>query len=324
MADSAPIDTLIDRIERDLIGGAADMAKETAGALAGAARSSRAETGAAFREECLQYFERIVTATPSVMPVTFVLHLVASELEGRAGEPVAELRAVVVAAATAAADRIARSVERVAEVGGELLTDGEVLFTYSISSTVFATVRRARAMGKRVSLVTTESRPGNEGLQTLEVMAELGVPVTVGIDAALGVLMRGCTSVLIGGDTITAGGDALCKVGSFPTALAARHYGIPFRVAVDLSKLDPNTAVGIPLRIREMPWTDILADEAPAHVTVRNPVFEVIPARYVDALVTDAGIVAPAAASWLMDRIPRSEALADLVATQYRGDEAST
>jgi ribose 1,5-bisphosphate isomerase len=323
MADDEPVAVLVDRIERDLIGGAADMARETAAAMAEAVESSRAADAPALRAQCLRDVERIVIVTPSVMPVTFVLHLIAAELDRRAGESLESLRDSLVAAARDAESRIVNAVERVARIGAELLADGEILFTYSISSTVFAIVRRARTEGKRVALVTTESRPGNEGLRTLDEMAGLGVPVTVGIDAAMAVLMRGCTSVCIGGDTITAVGDALCKVGSFPAALAARHHGIPFRVAADTSKLDANTLRGVPLRVREMPHTDVVAQPA-GHVTVRNPVFELIPARYVDALVTDAGVVAPAATATLLERLPRSERLAELVAAHYRTPAAAS
>jgi ribose 1,5-bisphosphate isomerase len=320
MTSDPPVDTLIMRIEQDLIGGAADMAKETARALRDAVRGSTAIDAAVLRSECLQHFDRIIAATPSVMPVTFVLHLIGSELEQLDGAPLDELRSALIAGAENAEQRIAGAVERVAAVGSDLLADGEVLFTYSMSSTVYAIVRAARAAKKAVSVVTTESRPGNEGLRTIEELAHEGVHVTVGVDAALGLLLRNCTSVCVGGDTITSTGDALCKVGSFPVALAARFYGIPFRVAVDLSKFDANTLLGVPLKIREMPATDILPGGPPPHVSVRNPAFEVIPARLIEAFVTDIGVVAPAAAYTLMDRLPHCSRIAERVAAQYRGE----
>jgi ribose 1,5-bisphosphate isomerase len=318
MASHHAIDTLIKRIEDDLIGGAADMARETAEALASAIGDSHATDGEELRKECLAYFDRIIAATPSVMPVTHVLHVVGAALERPDGHDVEAVRRRLVEAACEAAQRISGAVTRIASIGADLLTDGEVLFTYSISSTVFAIVRVARHAGKRVSVVTTESRPGNEGLRTLDVMRDLGVPVTVGIDAALGMLLSSCTSAIVGGDTVTSRGDALCKIGSFPAALAAKRHGIPFRVAVDTSKLDPNTIEGIPLRIREMPAADILTGPVPPHVTVRNPVFEVVPADLIECFVTEIGVVHPAAAFALMERLPRSAEVAARVAAAYR------
>jgi translation initiation factor 2B subunit (eIF-2B alpha/beta/delta family) len=318
VATNGAVARLVDRIQRDAIGGAADMAKETAAALAEEIGESAAPATGELRSECIDAFERIIAVTPSVMPVTFVLHLVGSELERSAHASLEELRDRLITAANAAQTRIAQAVEGVAAGGADLLADGEVLFTYSISSTVFAILREVRRAGKRVSVVTTESRPGNEGLRTLDVLQELGVPVTIGIDAALATLMRTCTSVCVGGDTITATGDALCKIGSFPAALAARHYGIPFRVAADVSKFDPNTLRGIPLLVREMPATDIVPGEKPVGTTVRNPVFEVVPGRYIDAIITDAGVVAPAAAYALMSELPRCSLVAERVASLYR------
>ena len=195
------------------------------------------------------------------------------------------------------------------------------MFTYSISSTVYAIIRAAIERGKSLSVVTTESRPGNEALRTIDEMAGLGVHVTIGIDAALGQLIRSCRSVYVGGDTITAKGEALCKVGSLLVALAARRYDIPFRVAADVSKFDRNTLQGIPLRIREMPESDIVEGEIPAHVTVRNPVFEVIPADLIDALVTDAGVINPAATFSLMGTIPYSPTVATMAASYYRNGQ---
>jgi translation initiation factor 2B subunit (eIF-2B alpha/beta/delta family) len=197
--------------------------------------------------------------------------------------------------------------------------DGDVIFTYSISSTVFRMIERARSEGKRVRLVTTESRPGNEGLTTIPRMVAMGVPVTIGIDAAMGQLIRGCTSALVGADTVTAGGSALCKVGSFPAALVAHRYGIPFRVAADTSKFDPTTRWGEPPQIREMPASDILRAPLPGingtldhKVTVRNPVFEVVPASLIAEIITEEGIIHPAAAAALMRDQPQSRLITAL------------
>lgn len=300
------LETLIVRIQDDLIGGAADMARESATALAALARDSRAADTATVRKEIEEAIERIISVSPSIAPVTRVLHLVGRTLEeGQAGA-VETLRRSVADAALRFNTWLDEALARISDIGGDLIADGEVMFTYSISSTVFRMIAAARRRGKRVSVVTTESRPDNEGLTTIPQMADLGVPVTIGVDAAIGELMKGCAAVYVGADTVLSTGASLCKVGSFPTALMARYYGIPFRVTADTSKFDPDTLWGRPLVVRPTPPEKIVKGPVPPLVTVRTPVFEVIPAALVSEIVTEHGVYHPGSISALFRDMPQS------------------
>jgi ribose 1,5-bisphosphate isomerase len=313
------VETLIDRIRRDMIGGAADTAREAAAALAAAARDSQAGDTEDLAREIETAIDRILEVTPSVAPVTRVLDLIGRHLDDTSAVSLANSRERVVAEASLFTSWLDDALQRIASIGANLIGDGEVLFTYSISSTVFKMVEAARQQGKRVALVTTESRPGNEGLTTIPRMTRAGVPVTIGIDAAVGQLLRGCTSVIVGADTVTAGGSALCKVGSLPTALVAREYGIPFRLAADTSKFDPRTLGAGRLLIREMPAADIL-EEIPPLVTVCNPVFESIPAHLINEIVTEQGIVHPGGVAVLMRDLPQSRTVSEILQRRSRGD----
>ena len=72
-------------------------------------------------------------------------------------------------------------------------------------------------------------------------------------------------------------------------------------------------------RIREMPASDILDGELPPHVRVANPVFERVPHELIECLVTDVGVLHPAATGTLMERLPHSELVAERVAAFNRG-----
>src|SRR5262249_56112931 len=113
------------------------------------------------------------------------------------------------------------ALEEIPRIGADLIRDGDRLFLYSMSSTVYRMIEAAVERGKNVSVVTTGSRPGNEGLVTLDRLCPKGVAVEIGIDAAMVQLMRDCTAVYVGSDDVTSAGDCLAKVGCFPTALAA-------------------------------------------------------------------------------------------------------
>ncbi len=303
------LETLIGRIRDDLIGGAADMARESAVALADLAGDSRAGDAAALAREIEEAIDRIVAVSPSIAPVTQVLHRVGRVLEDGQELGVAALKARLADVAVGFVRWLDDALGRVARIGGELIEEGEVVFTYSISSTVFRMVEAARAAGKKVALMTTESRPDNEGLTTVPRMVRAGVPVTIGVDAAMAQLMRGCTSVYVGADTVLSTGASLCKVGSFPAALVARHYGLPFRIAADTSKFDPATLAGRPLVVRPTPPEKILPRAQvpdPALVAVGTPVFEVVPAEFISAIVTELGVLHPGSISALFRDLPRS------------------
>jgi ribose 1,5-bisphosphate isomerase len=310
---------VVARIEADQIGGAADMAKEAAQAISVAMNESKAKSLKQLNDECSHIFDLFIQSSPSVMPVTQVLHRVGAELETMdVNGSVESSRQRLSRAADEALAWITDAVKRVAAIGADMIANGDVVFTYSMSSTVYGMMRAAAGAGKRFKVVTTESRPGNEGLHTISELADLNIQVTIGIDASIGQLLRKCTSVYVGGDTVTATGAALCKIGSFPTALMARYYGIPFRVAADTSKFDPSTIQGMPLWIREMPTSDILTGEIPSHSRVVNPVFEIVPWPLIDCIVTEVGVVAPGAVLGLMAQVPHSGVVARRVAEQHR------
>jgi translation initiation factor 2B subunit (eIF-2B alpha/beta/delta family) len=187
-----------------------------------------------------------------------------------------------------------------------------------MSSTVYRMIEAATERGKKVTVVTTESRPGNEGLVTLQRLCPKGVEVTIGIDAAMVPLMRDCTAVYVGSDDVTSAGDCLAKVGCYPSALVAQHLGIPYYIAGDTSKFDPSSLRGVPIKIREMPSTDIIDGEVPERGRVRNPVFEVVPASLVTAYVTELGILHPGAVYQVMETVPWNERVGDLVAAHNR------
>lgn len=307
------VENLVVAIRDDLIGGAADMARETARAFRALA-NDEAVGDDAFESRMQSATEAIIEVTPSIMPVTRVLHTVANAAEAAPDAP----RAAVAEAAEGFVDWLDAALDTIAKIGADLIRDGDRLFLYSMSSTVYRMIEAAVARGKRVSVVTTESRPGNEGLVTLERLSPKGVEVTIGIDAAMVALTRDCTAVYVGSDDVTSAGECLAKVGCYPTALVARHLGIPYYIAGDTSKFDPSSLRGVPIKIREMPASDILAGEIPELGVVRNPVFEVVPAALITAYVTELGILHPGAVASVMETVPWNERVGALVAAHNR------
>jgi translation initiation factor 2B subunit (eIF-2B alpha/beta/delta family) len=104
----------------------------------------------------------------------------------------------------------------------------------------------------------------------------------------------------------------------------AYEKGIPFYVAVDVTKFDPVSLMGIPFPVREMPASDIWQGEIPSLVTVRNPVFEIVPAKLIRGFITEEGLVHPGACLAMIQSRPQSAAIREhLEAWASKSPEAS-
>jgi methylthioribose-1-phosphate isomerase len=113
--------------------------------------------------------------------------------------------------------------------------------------------------------------------------------------------------VVVGADRIAANGDVANKIGTYGVAVLAREHGIPFYVAAPLSTIDLNTPDGskIPIEERnEREVTHVGSNRlTPAGARIRNPAFDVTPAKYITAIITERGVA----------RAPFDESLAALM-----------
>ena len=126
-----------------------------------------------------------------------------------------------------------------------------------------------------------------------------GVPTTVIAESMSAPLMQrgGVDFVVVGADRIAANGDVANKIGTYTVALTAHAHGVPFYVAAPLSTIDLATPNGERIPIEERPAREV-THVGPSQVTpdgakIRNPAFDVTPARYITAIVTEKGIARP-------------------------------
>jgi methylthioribose-1-phosphate isomerase len=100
---------------------------------------------------------------------------------------------------------------------------------------------------------------------------------------------------VVGADRIAANGDTANKIGTYTVAVLARENNIPFYVAAPVSTLDLTLSDGSKIPIEERPTSEVTHIKgvaiAPDGVPVRNPSFDVTPARLITAIITENGIV---------------------------------
>ena len=157
--------------------------------------------------------------------------------------------------------------------------------------TALAPVYLAHDAGVPVHVWVDETRPRNQGYLTAWELAQHGVPHTVIVDNAGGLLMRqGRVDVcIVGTDRTARNGDVANKIGTYLKALAAADNGLPFYAAVPSASIDWNLASGndVPIEERDPREVHDLAGSG-AH----NPGFDVTPARLVTGLITERGVCA--------------------------------
>jgi methylthioribose-1-phosphate isomerase len=176
--------------------------------------------------------------------------------------------------------------------------------------TALGVIRAAAEQGKRVTVLADETRPFLQGARlTAWELVKDGIDTTVITDNMAASMMRlgDVDLVVVGADRIAANGDVANKIGTYGVAVLAREHGIPFYVAAPLSTIDLATPDGGRIPIEERNAREVThvgsARVAPAGARIRNPAFDVTPAKYVSAIITERGIA----------RAPYIESLAELV-----------
>jgi ribose 1,5-bisphosphate isomerase len=312
---------VVERVRTDTIGGAADTAKEVIVALASMVSDSTAPDVPSLVAEVDEAVLDIMHVMPSLAPPVNALHRFVGAMERAEsqGADLSSMKATLRLAAEQFASWAENALDRVARYGAEKVVDGTTVFMYSMSSTVWRIFKAARAMGKTFSIMVTESRPANEGLWTVTEMHKAGIPVAVSIDACIGELIPQCSAVFVGADVISASGHALCKVGTYPSALVAKAHGVPFYIAADTLKFDTGTLIGLPYRNEPIHRHEVLDATYPEQANVIGHLFDETPPELVTAIITELGILPPAAAFMVMQQMQPSAKLSDMLPAWCRG-----
>jgi S-methyl-5-thioribose-1-phosphate isomerase len=178
--------------------------------------------------------------------------------------------------------------------------------------TALAPIRAAHAAKRGIFVFADETRPRLQGmaLTSWELLNE-GIPHAIIADNAAGHFMRRgeIDLVITGADRITLNGDAANKIGTYEKAVVAKENGIPFYVAAPLTTFDFSLKTGNEIPIEERPESEVLElggiRVAPKGARARNPAFDVTPAKYITAFITENGVVRPRDVKKLAGRAQR-------------------
>jgi methylthioribose-1-phosphate isomerase len=158
-------------------------------------------------------------------------------------------------------------------------------------------IRAARESGKQIDVFADETRPFLQGARlTVWELQQDGIPTTLITDNMAGHFLKsgriGC--VVVGADRIAANGDVANKIGTYSVAVLAKENSVPFFVAAPVSTLDLTLASGEQIPIEQRSAAEVTHvfghQVAPEGTAVQNPAFDVTPARYVTAIITENGV----------------------------------
>jgi methylthioribose-1-phosphate isomerase len=212
--------------------------------------------------------------------------------------------------------RVCRAIGR---YGAELIHPGAGVLTHCNAGglatadygTALAVLFTAQEQGKRPHVFVDETRPLLQGARlTAWELARRGVEATLICDSMAAQVMREgrVQAVITGADRIAANGDTANKIGTYSLAVLARAHEIPFYVAAPLSTFDLSLASGESIPIEERSPEEIThsfgRQTAPDGVAVYNPAFDVTPAEYLRAIITERGIIEPVTREQIRNVVP--------------------
>ncbi len=267
--------------------------------------------------ECLsapagEFFPRLREAAqvlrgtrPTAVNLFWAIDRVMKVAETHAADPQAAAEAVLAEALVMQEEDVAAN-RRMGAYGAELLPESGNILTHcntgSLAAVYYGTalgvIRAAVEGGKKLHVWVDETRPRLQGMKlTAWECRELGIPATIISDNMAAWLMQQgrVDAVIVGADRIAANGDTANKIGTYGAAVVARAHGVPFYVAAPLSTVDFALPDGSGIPIEERAATEVThAGDlrlAPEGVPVYNPAFDVTPADYITAIITERGVV---------------------------------
>jgi methylthioribose-1-phosphate isomerase len=220
--------------------------------------------------------------------------------------PIPEIKAAVVAKARRMYDEDIAACKQMGAHGASLLPTAGTVLTHCNAGALatcgygsaLGVIRAAIERGHKIDVFADETRPFLQGarLTAWELMKD-NIPTTVLCDNMAAALMRQgrIQAVIVGADRIAANGDVANKIGTYGVAILAKEHNIPFYVAAPWSTLDLATAHGDLIPIEQRAATEVTHSNGkqmtPHGVAIENPAFDVTPAKYVTAIITERGVL---------------------------------
>jgi methylthioribose-1-phosphate isomerase len=276
--------------------------------LALGAQTIRAARPAEFQAALEAMASDLIRTRPTAVNLAWAVRRLLGVARKARDLTVDEIRAALVAEARAVCEEDLRANRAMGQHGQSLVPDPARVLTHCNAGglatagygTAVGVIRAAAEAGKRIAVWVDETRPLLQGARlTAWELQRAGIPATLITDNMAAHFMRQgqVDLVVVGADRIALNGDVANKIGTYGVAVLARAHAIPFYVAAPISTLDLTLNDGSAIPIEERAPGEVThvggRRLAPEGIRVANPAFDVTPASYVEAIITEQGIARP-------------------------------
>ena len=276
--------------------------------MALAAKQSQAISVHKLRAELVEAGELLRAARPTAVNLAYAIDRMLKRAADPTLETISALCEALLAEAHAIAEHEQQANLRIRQNALPLVPAG-ARFVHHCNTGPLATgyygtalgvIIAAHQAGKEIHAYIDETRPRLQGarLTTWE-LQQLEVPHTLIVDGAAAHIMRtrGVDLCVVGCDRVAANGDTANKIGTYGLALAAHAHGIPFYVVGPTTTIDMALASGDEIEIEERDASEVThvlgKPVAPSGTKAANIAFDVTPAEYITAIITERGVVYP-------------------------------
>ena len=306
--DYTDAETVAGAIREMVVRGAPAIGATAAYGLALVTAHTAAQEVSALRSELEAAAEKLAASRPTAVNLFGAIKRVMARASDPALDTVAALHQAVLAEANAIADEDVRINKAIGMNALPLLPDTCTAIhhcnTGSLATVDYGTalgiIRTAHENGKKIQVLVDETRPRLQGARlTSWELKQQGIPHRVIADGASGHFMRteGVDFCVVGCDRVAANGDTANKIGTYNLAVVAHENGVPFYVAAPTTTIDLDTPTGDDIEIEERPAQEVTHVQTcqitPDDIQVGNPAFDVTPAKYITAIITERGVVYP-------------------------------
>ncbi len=301
--------TVAQGIKKLWVRGAPAIGVSAAMGLALGAKQVAANTFDEFWPKFEEICAHMAATRPTAVNLFWAIERMKKFVQENREKSIDEIRTLLVEESQRMLDEDIETNRRIGSYGSVFVSDDDNIITHcnagSIATAGYGTaegiMRSAVEEGKKIHVYVDETRPVLQGarLTAWELMQE-NIPCTLITDNMAGYLMfHDMVDVaIVGADRIARNGDVANKIGTYGLAVLCKEHGIPFYVAAPLSTIDFTIETGSSIPIEERDSREVThvlgkVQIAPDGVQVANPAFDVTPARYVTAIITEVGAFHP-------------------------------
>jgi eIF-2B alpha/beta/delta-like uncharacterized protein len=239
--------------------------------------------------------ERILKARPTASMLQNAVRLLTNNLAVTEVSTLDDFIASYENTRQAIVKKIFSDIEESSTIASRRLANNDTVMTNSYSLFVRRTIEKAVEEGKKIKVYVTESRPTGEGVKFAAELSDKGIETYLIVDSAVRFFMKEVDKVLLSSEAISANGAVVNKIGTSLIALAAHEARVRVYVVSSTFKFSPETLVGELIEIPEIEISEYMPEgwEKLKALKPKSPLFDVTPPSYIDAIVTEKGVIAP-------------------------------